>query len=115
MPVLIRLATKADAELIADLSRQTFYDSFIDQNTKENMDKFLEEQFTRDSLIAEVGSKDNIFMLAYMGEEVVGYTRLRDKNQPPELASFFAINQSVCGSSPSMNTCVPSFSNPHLL
>lgn len=91
MPVLIRLATKADAELIADLSRQTFYDSFIDQNTKENMDKFLEEQFTRDSLIAEVGSKDNIFMLAYMGEEVVGYTRLRDKNQPPELAGFNAI------------------------
>ena len=42
----IRFATKEDASLIADLSRKTFYDTFAHQNTKENMDKFMNEQFT---------------------------------------------------------------------
>ena len=91
MPLLIRFATKDDAELIADLSIKTFYDSFIDQNSKANMDKFLQEQFTRENLMAEVGSKDNIFFLAYLGGVPVGYTRLRDNNQPQELGNKRAL------------------------
>jgi diamine N-acetyltransferase len=81
----IRLATPADAELIADLSRQTFYETFIDNNSKEDMDKFMNEQFTRERLIAEVGAENNIFFLALDGDEAVGYARLRENNKPPEL------------------------------
>ncbi len=91
MPVRVRIATKEDAALIADLSRETFYDSFAAQNTAENMAKFLDEQFTREALMAEVGSKNNIFLLAYIGEEVAGYARLREQNQPPELKDAVAI------------------------
>ena len=52
--IIIRFATENDAELVADLSRQTFLESFASQNTKENMDKFMNEQFTRQKLIDEV-------------------------------------------------------------
>ena len=85
MPVRIRIATKEDASLIADLSRQTFYESFAAQNTQENMDKFMRDQFTKEALMAEVGARNNIFLLAYTGDRVAGYTRLREQNQPPEL------------------------------
>ena len=44
-------AAKKDAELIADISRQTFYDTFAEHNTKEDMDKFMSEQFTRGRLM----------------------------------------------------------------
>jgi hypothetical protein len=37
----VRYATKEDAVLIADISRQTFYDTFAADNTEANMAKFL--------------------------------------------------------------------------
>ena len=84
----IRIATKDDAVLIADISRKTFYDTFAPDNTKENMDKFLSEQFTRGRLILEVGAEENIFLLAYVDGVVAGYVKLRDGKQPAELKGF---------------------------
>ncbi len=83
----IRRATTNDAERIADFSRQTFYETFAPHNTKEDMDKFLAEQFTRADLVKEVGAAGNIFLLAFGGEELLGYTRLRDHQWIPALNS----------------------------
>ena len=101
--ISIKEATAADAALIADLSRQTFYDSFVADNTLENMDKFMNEQFTREELMEEVGAAGNIFLLAYVGDEVVGYARLREATNPLliengpviEIARIYAIQQSI--------------------
>ncbi len=87
----IRLATVADAGLIADLSRKTFIESFAVYNTKENMDKFMNERFTKEALIEEVGKPENIFLLAYLDKEAVGYVRLRDGKTPIELSGMNAI------------------------
>jgi ribosomal protein S18 acetylase RimI-like enzyme len=81
----IRIATSKDAELIADLSRQTFYETFAAQNTTSDMEKFMNEQFTREKLIAEVNEPWLMFFLAFMGEEPVGYVKLRDGVVPSEL------------------------------
>jgi len=89
--ITIRIATIADAELIADMSRQTFYDFFAGKNTMENMDKFMNEQFTKEALMKEVGAERNIFLLAYDSGEPVGYVRLRENNIPPELGTDRAI------------------------
>lgn len=87
----IRFAESNDAELIADISRQTFHDTFASQNTKENMDKFMNETFSKETLMKEVGAPGNIFLLAYEGEEPVGYVRMRENNNPPELGNIDAI------------------------
>jgi ribosomal protein S18 acetylase RimI-like enzyme len=89
--ITVRTATKQDAELIADISRQTFYDTFAAYNKKEDMDKFMNEQFTRDALIEEVKAKDNIFLLALDAHKPVGYARIRENNNPPSLGSINAI------------------------
>ena len=44
----IREATRKDAELIADLSRQTFYETFAPDNRKEDMDQFMNEVFSKE-------------------------------------------------------------------
>lgn len=101
--ISIKEATIADAGLIADLSRQTFHDSFAADNTLENMDKFMNEQFTREKLMEEVGAAGNIFLLANVGDEVVGYARLRETTHPLliengpviEIARIYAIQQSI--------------------
>lgn len=78
MDIVIREATTADAALIADLSRQTFYETFAAQNTPADMEQFLREQFTRAALMAEVGAPGNTFLLAYSNQEPAGYARLRE-------------------------------------
>ena len=83
--ISLRTATAADAELIADLSRSTFFDTFYAHNDPKNINLFLKEQFTRRSLIAEVPVESNKFILAYCGEEVAGYMKLRDCAGPREL------------------------------
>src|SRR6187402_2874672 len=89
--VQIRIAGSADVGAIADLSRKTFYDSFAAGNSKENMDHFLNLQFTRGSLIAEVTAPGNIFLLAYLDNTLAGYARLQDNSQPAELGGATAI------------------------
>ena len=89
--VTVRIATLKDAELIADMSRQTFFESFAKENTIENMDKFMNEQFTKETIMKEVGTERNIFLLAYDGTEPVGYVRMRENNIPPELGTNQAI------------------------
>lgn len=76
--IIIRPATAQDAELIAAISRETFYDSFSSYNTKTNMDKFMNEQFSYEMLVSEVGSPGNIFLMAYIHGEIAGYAKMRD-------------------------------------
>lgn len=89
--VFIKEAGVDDAVLIAALSQQTFIETFASVNTKENMDKFLQESFSKEILIKEVGASDNIFLLAYENEKPVAYARLRENNNPPELSGISSI------------------------
>lgn len=91
MNLTIREATADDATLIADLSRQTFYDTFAAQNTATDMEQFLNEQFTRGRLMLEVGKPANTFLLAYAGDEVAGYVKLREQRHPPALEGIPSI------------------------
>ena len=83
--VRIRLANNKDAPLIYDISRRTFYDTFAVYNTPENMDLYLIRQLTAASITAEVADPENLFLLAYLEEQLVGYAQLRDRPIPPGL------------------------------
>lgn len=87
----VRIATPSDAMMIAEMSRRTFYHSFAANNTREDMDKFMNEQFTMEGLIAEVGAPGNIFIIADYNEQAAGYARLRENNNPPELEGMDTI------------------------
>jgi GNAT superfamily N-acetyltransferase len=90
--VQIVIAGKPDAPTIADLSRRTFYDTFAPHNTPENMDMFLNTQFTRQQLIDQVGAPGNTFLLARVDGEPVGYARLFEGAElPPAIAGTQAI------------------------
>jgi diamine N-acetyltransferase len=91
----IRQAESKDAELVADLSRDTFYESFAADNSEEDMEIFLSKQFTREGLIAEMDRTDLIFFLVCVEDEVIGYVKLRacklpDSNDPSiEIARIY--------------------------
>lgn len=91
MTLVIREATVEDARLIADISHQTFYETFAAYNSKEDMDKFLTQQFTKGKLILEVGGRGNIFLLAYKNDAVAGYVKIRDERVPAGLGKVTAL------------------------
>jgi ribosomal protein S18 acetylase RimI-like enzyme len=71
-----------EAELIAIISRETFYDTYAAENTAANMAKFLTQQFGKAMLMAEVGEEGNHFYLAYKNGEVAGYLKLKESIHP---------------------------------
>ncbi len=85
MNFTLRYATTQDAALVADISRQTFYDTFAPHNTAADMTKFLDEQFTKGRLMLEVGAAENTFVLAFDAGEVAGYLKLREGRRPAGL------------------------------
>jgi ribosomal protein S18 acetylase RimI-like enzyme len=103
MTYRLRYATKEDAVLVADISRQTFYDTFAADNTEEDMAKFLGEQFTRGRLMLEVGAPENVFLLVYDESTVAGYVKLREgkklvalENKPAmEIARLYVVKEYI--------------------
>ena len=86
-----RIASIEDAELIADISHRTFYETYASLNTPDNMYKFMNEVFNKEALMQEVGAPGNTFFLAYDGKEPVGYVRMREGINPPELGNLNTI------------------------
>lgn len=70
------------AALIADMSRQTFYETFASDNTQEDMDRFMNEQFTREKLMGEVGQPSAYFFVAYCDHEPAGYLKMKAGENP---------------------------------
>ena len=91
MTLIIREATTKDARLIADISHQTFFETFAAYNRKEDMDKFLKQQFTKGKLIMEVGARENTFLLAYNGNDIAGYVKIRDERVPLSMGKVNAL------------------------
>ncbi|HET7705559.1 MAG TPA: GNAT family N-acetyltransferase, partial [Thermoanaerobaculia bacterium] len=48
MRVVVRRATTADAALLAEVAARTFYDTFADSNTPEDMEKFLSSTYSEE-------------------------------------------------------------------
>lgn len=98
--ITVKRASLADAALIADLSRTTFYQAFAKDNTESDMELFMNEQFTKECLIKEVEESAGIFLIAYDADEAVGYARIRVDNKLKheaaiEVARIYALDKAI--------------------
>jgi ribosomal protein S18 acetylase RimI-like enzyme len=65
-----------ELEQLQQISRQTFYETFADVNTAENMQKFLLEAYAIDKLRAEMQNPDSAFYFARDNDNVIGYLKI---------------------------------------
>jgi GNAT superfamily N-acetyltransferase len=72
----IEQVTLTDMTELQRIGKQTFYETFSAVNTEENMNKYLEESFSSDQLIAELSNRSSQFYFALLDTEVVGYLKL---------------------------------------
>ena len=101
--IRIRFAGEDDAELIAEISRQTFYETFAAQNSKENMDMHMAQYYSREKITAELGDPGNIFLLAYADNRLAGYAKMNDHakaesgylENPIEIERIYSIKELI--------------------
>lgn len=75
IPEIIRVTT-ADLAELQKICRETFYETFSEQNTEENMKRYLEEDFSAEKLTKELQEKNTEFYFATLHNNVIGYLKL---------------------------------------
>ena len=78
MEISTRRATLADAEILSNLSKATFYDTFTGTCTEEDMQWFLEDTFNIGLVRQELANEDDKFFLALANGTAVGYLRFME-------------------------------------
>ena len=101
--IRIRFAVEDDAELLADLSRQTFYETFAAQNSKENMEMHIRQYYTTEKIQSELRDPFSIFFLAYDDSRLAGYAKMnehvkeesKDLDNPIEIERIYSIKEMI--------------------
>lgn len=78
MKVEIRRAEVGDAEMLADISCKTFYDTFTGTCTEEDMEGFLKQNFNLPLLKQQLENPDNFFYLAFADGLLAGYCFIKE-------------------------------------
>jgi diamine N-acetyltransferase len=72
----IRKASVSDVSVLKAIGRQTFYETFCDTNTEENLTNYLDESFDEKKLLSELANPSSWFYFASIGGKVVGYLKV---------------------------------------
>ena len=81
----IKVVTGNEVLKLQEISRQTFSETFSSSNTKENMDKYLEEGFSLTKLSEELTDPNAEFYFALNNNNIIGYLKLNFGNAQTEL------------------------------
>ena len=78
MNIEIRKALSSDINLLSDLGRETFYETWRPVNTEEDMQQYMMEAFDHNKIKTDVeDTAINTFLIAYVGDYAIGYVKLR--------------------------------------
>ena len=75
MASIIR-ATKSDAELLSDLGRKTFIESHGHSAPKEDIENYINENYTSEVFQEELSTTENIYHIIYYEGQPVGFTKI---------------------------------------
>jgi len=84
MAAKIKKCTNEDLLILQNISIETFYDTFKDQNSLENMNAYLEKAFNLKQLERELSSIHSEFFFVYMNGEVAGYLKVNSGEEQTE-------------------------------
>ena len=74
----IKRATLSDLAILQNIGRLTFYESNAEGNTKENIDRYLLDKFSKEQLAIELSDPHSVFYLAYIKNSMnpIGYLKI---------------------------------------
>ena len=78
-------ANPGDINILQAIGKYTFYETYSDENTKEDMNKYLAENFSRENLLSEINMPGTDFYFAKKLLKFVGYLKLNFGQSQTEL------------------------------
>jgi diamine N-acetyltransferase len=90
-PIVIKKVTPDEIDLLQNVGRQTFLETFAAYNSVENMQKYLEEGFSFEKLMVELLDKNAVFYFAWINKNVIGYLKLNFGSSQTELKDDKAV------------------------
>ena len=70
---------------LQEIGRQTFYETFSQSNTEENMKNYLENSFSLSKITDELNDENAEFYFAKIGKKIIGYLKLNFGQSQTEL------------------------------
>lgn len=86
-PITIVKATISDLEVIQEISKQTFIETFAEVNKPENLDNYVQENFNSQQIALEINNPESAFYLAILDGETIAYLKLNFGNAQTEIRS----------------------------
>ncbi|CAM3417558.1 GNAT family N-acetyltransferase [Marinicrinis lubricantis] len=84
MTIHIKKCTPEDSRKLQQMSIETFYETFKDQNSPEHMRAYLERAFHLQQLEKELSNKSSEFYFIYSNEEMAGYLKINTHDAQSE-------------------------------
>lgn len=76
MDIQMKKCTLQDVKALQQIGEKTFYDTFKDLNSKENMNLYLQKAFNEEQLESELSNINSYFYLLHVDQQVAGYLKL---------------------------------------
>jgi len=81
-----------EAQTVADIGRETFYETWKSVNTEEDLQLYMNKSFNPEKIKEELKNDAvNTFLLAYAGDELAGYAKLRNDRTYEQLKGARAL------------------------
>jgi len=69
-------ASVSDLKALQKIGKQTFFETFADSNTDDDMQKYLKQKFSENQLTQELNNPHSAFYFAIIGDKTVGYLKV---------------------------------------
>jgi len=74
-----------DINTLQVIGKQTFFETFAPSNTEEDIAKYLEENFTVETISKELNNPESSFFIAWEDQEPIGYLKINTGTAQTEL------------------------------
>lgn len=89
--IQLKRVTLNDIDQLQKIGRQTFFETFAESNTEENMKEYLEKSFSTEKLNSELNNPNSEFYFALEEDTVIGYLKLNFGASQTELKDAKAL------------------------
>lgn len=90
-PIILCEVVLDDLEELQKVCKQTFFETFSSDNSKEDMEKYLNINFSKEKLNQEIKNQYSTFFIAKNDNKAIGYLKINTKSAQTELINQNAL------------------------
>lgn len=80
-----------DIDLLQSIGQKTFTETFSEVNTAANMEKYMAEKFSEETLLTELSNQGSEFYFAQLDNKIIGYLKINSQQAQTELQHEHAL------------------------